>query len=178
MSDYENTSQEMGWDDEIQNDGSPFEVLPEGDYRFRVEKFERARHGGSEKIPACNKAVLTLAVSDGVHSGTVQTNLFLFRRFEWKICQFFTAIGQRKHGETIRMNWSMVPGSTGVCHVGTRKWKGNDGKEREGNEITEFYDPKEAPDVPMERAGVQPAAGQNWTELPTGFSTPWDAGKF
>ena len=37
------------------------------------------------------------------------------------------------------MNWGAVPGSTGVCHVGVRKWTGNDGKEREGNEINEFY---------------------------------------
>ena len=95
MSEYDSSFREFGWDDEIQNDSTPFEVLPEGDYRFRVEKFERGRHSGSEKIPPCNKAILTLSVNDGAHSGTVQTNLFLFSRFEWKLCQFFTAIGQR-----------------------------------------------------------------------------------
>ena len=45
------------------------------------------------------------------------------------------------------MNWSLVPGAIGTCHVGTRTWMGNDGKEHEGNEITEFYDPEEAPDI-------------------------------
>jgi len=145
MSEYDSSFREFGWDDEIQNDSTPFEVLPEGDYRFRVEKFERGRHSGSEKIPPCNKAILTLSVNDGAHSGTIQTNLFLFSRFEWKLCQLFTAIGQRRHGEAIRMNWSLVPGAIGTCHVGTRKWMGNDGKEHEGNEITEFYDPEEAP---------------------------------
>ena len=60
MSEFEkNMSGELGWDDEIQNEGG-YEVLPEGDYTFRVEKFERARHAGSEKIPPCNKAILTL----------------------------------------------------------------------------------------------------------------------
>ena len=59
MSEYDSSFREFGWDDEIQNDSTPFEVLPEGDYRFRVEKFERGRHSGSEKIPPCNKAILS-----------------------------------------------------------------------------------------------------------------------
>ena len=66
----------------------------------------------------------------------------------------------------MRMNWGAVPGSTGVCHVGVRKWTGNDGKERESNEITEFYDPENAPDVPQ------------WTELPQETPTPWSSGSF
>ena len=41
--------------------------------------------------------------------------------------------GTDSHGEAIRMNWSLVPGAIGTCHVGTRKWMGNDGKEHEGN---------------------------------------------
>lgn len=172
MSEYYSAEREFGWDDEIQNDGSPFQILPEGDYSFRVKKFERARHGGSEKIPPCNKAVLTITVCNSEASGDVQTNLFLHSKFEWKLCQFFTAIGQRRHGEAIRMNWGAVPGSTGTCKVGVRKWTGTDGKEHESNEITEFYDPENAPAVPAaQRSSV-------WRELPSGTSTPWDAGKF
>lgn len=129
MSEYDSSFREFGWDDEIQNDSTPFEVLPEGDYRFRVEKFERGRHSGSEKIPPCNKAILTLSVNDGAHSGTIQTNLFLFSRFEWKLCQLFTAIGQRRHGEAIRMNWSLVPGAIGTCPCGDTQM---DGQRRQG----------------------------------------------
>jgi len=176
MSEIYEGSREFGWDDEIQNDGSPFQVLPEGDYRFSVKKFERARHSGSEKIPACNKAILTITVSNSEASGDVQTNLFLHSKFEWKLCQFFVAIGQRKHGEAMRMNWGAVPGSGGVCHVGIRKWSGNDGKERESNEITEFYDPEIAPQV--SDAPPPGQQGQNWTELPQGTPTPWSSGSF
>lgn len=143
MSEFENQPRELAWDDEIQNDGGLYEVLPEGDYDFVVNKFERARHSGSDKIPPCNKAILTLSVFGEQATGTIQTNLFLYSKFEWKLCQFFTAIGHRKHGETLRMNWASVPGSSGICHVGVRKWTGNDGREHEGNEITEFYDPAE-----------------------------------
>lgn len=145
MNEFDSASRELGWDDEIQHDGSPFQVLPEGDYLFSVTKFERARHNGSEKIPPCNKAVLTLLLREKQGSGSVQTNLYLHSKFEWKLCQFFTAIGQRKHGEAIRMNWSEVTGASGYCHVTVRKWTGNDGKEREGNEVTEFYDPRNIP---------------------------------
>lgn len=159
MSQYDSTPREFGWDDEIQRDES-FQVLPEGDYRFTVTRFERARHSGSEKIPACNKAVLTLSVSGPEASGEVQTILFLHSKFEWKLCQFFTAIGQRRPGEAMRMNWGAVPGSSGMCRVGVRKWAGNDGKEREGNEINEFYDPEAAPAAAGQPQPQPPAA---WT---------------
>lgn len=175
MSEYNTTPRELSWDDEIQHDSSPFKVLPEGDYGFTVKRFERARHGGSDKIPPCNKAVLTLAVGNGEAAGEVQTSLFLYSNFEWKLCQFFTAIGQRKHGETMRMNWGAVPGASGVCRVGVRKWTGNDGKERESNEITEFYDPGSAPQIPK---GKMETGTQTFFELPQNTPTPWSTGNF
>ena len=161
MSQYDSTTREFGWDDEIQRDEA-FRVLPEGDYRFTVTRFERARHSGSEKIPACNKAVLTLSVSGPEASGEVQTSLFLHSKFEWKLCQFFTAIGQHRPGEAMRMNWGAVPGSSGMCRVGVRKWTGNDGKEREGNEINEFYDPEAAP-AAAGQPQPQPQPTAAWT---------------
>lgn len=176
MSNYDSMSREFGWDDEIQNDGSPFQILPEGDYSFTVKKFERARHSGSEKIPSCNKAILTLSVVNGEAAGEVQTNLFLHSKFEWKLCQFFTSIGKRKHGEAIRMNWGAVPGAGGVCHVGIRKWTGSDGKDRESNEITEFYSPEDAP--PVSAAQPETAPEQTWMELPQSTPTPWHNGNF
>jgi len=166
MSDYNPNLPEMDWDDEIENDNA-YEVLPEGDYRFRVQRFERARHPGSAKIPPCKKAALTLDVSNSANTGTVTANLLLHKSLEWKLCQFFTSIGQRRHGERLHMNWNAVPGASGVCHIGIRKWTGSDGKEHEGNEVAEFYDPAEAPDVPS-----------GFAELPQGMSTPWDTGEF
>lgn len=45
MSDF----MEYGWEDEIVNESGDYTLLPEGDYDFTIQKFERARHGGSEK---------------------------------------------------------------------------------------------------------------------------------
>lgn len=170
MSESSATPRELGWEDEIRNDGGPGQILPEGDYDFVVKKFERARHGGSEKIPACNKAVLTLAVSSAGANGEVPVSLFLYSKFEWKLCQFFTAIGQRRHGEAIRMNWGAVPGAAGRCRVGVRRWTDRDGKERESNEVAEFY-PPELPSAPG-------AGEQTWMNLPKAEPTPWDSGRF
>lgn len=135
----------MTWDDEIQNDGEGFRVLPEGEYNFTVTDFQRGRFEGSAKMAACPKAELTIMIHDPDGDVTVNENLFLNKKAEWKLCQFFTAIGHRKHGETMRMNWNAVKGAKGRCKVGIRKWTGNDGKEHENNEINAFIEPPEAP---------------------------------
>ena len=66
----ETIGRELDWDDEIENEGGGWVLLPEGEYDFIVEKFERGRHEGSAKIPPCNKAVLTLGMdcADGRHA--------------------------------------------------------------------------------------------------------------
>lgn len=135
---------EFGWDDVIEND-STFELLEEGDYEFVVKSFERARHTPREggKLPPCNKAVLTIEVSNTAGKrSTITHNLFLHSSCEGMLCSFFTAIGQRKKGEQLRMNWNSVPGSTGRCKVVQKKNFNNDDKH---NEIARFYEPGEKP---------------------------------
>lgn len=45
---------ELGWDDEIEK-GADYVLLPEGEYDFTIESFERGRFEGSDKAPACPK---------------------------------------------------------------------------------------------------------------------------
>ncbi len=75
------------------NDGGQYIILEEGDYNFTVSTFERARFPGSAKIPACNKAVLTLAVYTSNGVAFVKYDLILWSSLEWKISEFFRAIG-------------------------------------------------------------------------------------
>ena len=35
-----NTGRAIGWEDEIENDGTQWVLLPEGDYRFQVESLK------------------------------------------------------------------------------------------------------------------------------------------
>lgn len=145
------SEREFSWNDEIQND-STFEPLPAGDYSFTVKAFERGRHNGSAKLPPCNKAVLTIEVSSPEKKGTLTHNLFLHSKTEGMLCSFFNAIGARKHGETLRMDWNKVIGARGTCKVGLRKWTGDDGVERESNEISRFYEAS-AETAPTYQAG-------------------------
>jgi len=150
MSDTMN--REFGWEDTIEND-STWELLPEGDYEFEVKKFERQRHGGSEKMPACNKAVLNIEVTDGENKGTITHNLFLHTKTEGMLCAFFAGIGQRKPGEKLTMDWNKVVGSRGRCKVKVRDYTANNGEARQANQIQKFYAPDEVSAKKAYKAG-------------------------
>jgi hypothetical protein len=134
---------ELGWDDQIENDSPEYILLPEGDYNFEIVEFERGRHGGSEKLPPCNKAIVHVKITAPEGSTTIKHNLFLHTKTEGILCSFFSAIGQRRKGERITMNWGKVVGSTGRCKIGVRTWKNDEGKEMTFNEIKNFYEPDE-----------------------------------
>lgn len=137
------TERGFDWDDVIEKDGAEFVLLPEGDYTFTVESFERGRHPGSAKLPPCNKAILGIRIQgEGSNSILLTHNLFLHTKTEGMLSAFFSSIGQKKQGEKTTMNWGLVPGSTGRCKVGIHKYKKEDGEERTYNDIKKFY-PKE-----------------------------------
>lgn len=135
---------EIGWNEVIENDNPNYTTLPEGDYDFEVVNFERARHNGSEKLPPCNKAVVHLRIEGPEGVAVIRHNLFLHTITEGMLCAFFSAIGQRKHGERMQMNWNAVVGSRGRAKIGIRQWTGNDGEPHTSNEVKKFYE-AEAP---------------------------------
>lgn len=139
MADFGNA---LDWNDEISQE-SEFELLPAGEYTFTVESLERGRFDGSEKMSACPMANITLLVSDPVSgkSGKVFDSLYLNSKAEWKLSQFFVAIGQKKKGEPLRMNWTQVPGSTGRLELSVNKYSKN-GEERTNNRVSRYM-PKE-----------------------------------
>lgn len=130
---------EFGWEDEIIDEGKEFVLLPEGDYDFTVSKFERGRHNGSEKMPPCNVAKVTVTVWGAEDKLDITENFFLCNRMEWKLSQFFLALGLKKHGEPLRMNWNAVPGRRGKCHVYVDTYVKKDGGEGKSNKIKKYY---------------------------------------
>lgn len=138
------TEREFQWDDTITKDAADFVLLPEGDYNFTVESFERGRHAGSDKLPACNKAILTIRIDVPEGTARITHNLFLHSKTEGLLSAFFSGIGQKKKGEPLKMNWTQVPGSTGKCKVGIHSYL-KDGEERKNNEIKRFYPKEEGP---------------------------------
>lgn len=139
-----NVEREFQWDDTITKDAADFVLLPEGDYNFTVESFERGRHTGSDKLPACNKAILTIRIDAPEGTARITHNLFLHSKTEGLLSAFFSGIGQKKKGEPLKMNWAQVPGSTGKCKIGIHSYM-KDGEERKNNEIKRFYPKEEGP---------------------------------
>lgn len=143
---------ELGWEDEILLENE-FEPLPEGDYAFKVIAFKRARYEPKPgaKLPPCNMAELEIEIAgaDGAKR-TVFHNLYLHTKTEGLLSNFFISIGQKKHGEPLRMNWNAVIGATGRCKVVINEWTNNKGETRRNNQISRFYDPE---DIPKFRPG-------------------------
>ena len=149
MSNYNNDGYELGWDAEIEKESADFIVAEPGDYDFVVTGFERARFAGSAKMPPCNQAKLSIKLIIPGEGGEciVKHNLFLYSKTEWKLCQFFTSIGQRQKGQRVRMNWNAVIGSRGRCKVSKRSWE-KDNKTYWTNDIDEFYAPEQNNGLP------------------------------
>ena len=127
MTEYNNNfEREFGWDDVIQQD-QEFVLLPEGLYEFTVTGLERARHtpGVNGKLPACNKAIVSVEVVAPQGTVTMKHNLFLHSSTEGMLSAFFGAIGQKKKGEPLKMNWNTIIGARGVCRLFIDTYNGN-----------------------------------------------------
>lgn len=176
MSDYNNNQGfELGWDAEIEKDSPDFILLPDGEYDFVVKSFERGRHNGSDKVGPCPKAILTLGIDTYQGEAIVRKDLLLHSKLEGLLCEFFTCIGQRQHGQCVAMNWNAVPGARGRCKIGTRVYNGN-----QYNEVKKFLEPA-APAAPQYQPPQQYAgAPQNTPSTPPQPPTGggWQGGKF
>lgn len=130
------------WDSEIQDDGDQqgefFVFDPESIVDFKVKAMTRTTSHGLN----CPMAKLDLELSDGEHKARCLDNLILHSKAEWKLCQFFSAIGQRRHGEKIKPRWNEVEGASGRCKVGVRTYEKN-GEEREINEVLRYLEPED-----------------------------------
>jgi hypothetical protein len=147
----ENTTAERAydWEDEIENGGAggiEYVTLPEGtEAAFEVVGFERERYtpGPNAKLPPCNKAVIEIRVDGFAEGQTIKENLFLHSRCEGILCAFFASIGQRQHGEKLKMNWPQVIGSKGRAKFSIRKYE-KDGQERTINQVKTWLDPEKS----------------------------------
>lgn len=168
-----NNERELGWDDEIEKDGSDFILLPDGDYDFTVAKFERGRFQGSAKMPACNQAKLELTVHSPQGDVVIFHNLFLHTKTEGLLSNFFAGIGQKRKGEKLRMNWNAVIGARGRLMLEINKFTKKDGSEGTNNQVKKFYSYDEIPgkqqqpsyqQAPPQQQYQQPAYQQQPTQ--------------
>lgn len=120
-------------------------LLPEGFYPFRVEKMERERYQGSQKMPQCPMAKLTLAVAgtDGRETA-VQQRLYITRNQLWKVSRFMEAVGRgRNEAGKVIIDWGGIEGMGGFVKLKVRSYTGRDGQERQTNDVEWFVKPEE-----------------------------------
>lgn len=163
-----NNAQALDWDADFtaqDTDRSP--LLPEGDYRFEIVKVERAHHGGSAKIPACNKAIVTFRILSTQGEAIIKENYYLLNE-GWRkqmMTAFFASIGLadretvENHG-SIKPHWSNeIAGRRGVCHIAPRTYQ-RDGQTYQTNDLKELYphwnQPNVEPIAPPQNAGYTP----------------------
>ncbi|MGN0902406.1 MAG: hypothetical protein ACI4M9_03900, partial [Succinivibrio sp.] len=139
-----NENYEIGWDDDIEKDGNEFILLDEGEYEFTISKFERGRFPGSAKIPACNKAILTLVIESEQGRAVVTADLIMYSSMEWKLSQFLRSIGLKKEGEKVRVKWDQLVGRKGRCLIKHRTYTNKNNEEKQTNDVEKFLDAKDS----------------------------------
>lgn len=157
----------LGWGDSISQENQ-FTLLPAGDYYFTIKKFERGNFEGSEKISACPKAIITFEVTAPDGSSAILTeNYLLHTKMEWKLSEFFAAIGMKQKGQPAVMQWSPdLIGKTGVCKVIVHKYK-KDGEDRETNRIDKLYPSYDQPILaPPQQNGYGVPPAQQYNTMP------------
>lgn len=163
---------ELDWDSALTEDSKEFTLLPDGEYDFHVEKFERAMSKSGNKM-----AKLTLVVTDGKNKVTVFDNIVLISSMVWKISSFFGALGMKKRGETVNMNWNEIYGKIGRCNLKLVEYDKNDGSKGQRNEIEGYIykeDVKESNTNQSRPTFTQPS----FPEEKQGFSGNFNFGEF
>ena len=164
---YQNAPQgnALGWDDDFEAQESTFVLLPEGDYWFEITKLEKGRHNGSDKVPPCNKAIITFCIH-APQGDIIITENYLLIDLDWarrKMTEFFSAIGfAEKGGQRVWMHWTPdLIGKRGICHIAPRKYKTQDGDERQTNDLKKLYPTWNQPNVePIAPSAPQQSAYQ------------------
>lgn len=133
------TDEILDYDDEIENEGSEFTVLPEGDeVVFTVKEVEKGRNKDGTKPQV--RVHLALESVAGNGRTNVTDFITMTRKSEWKLCEFFTALGIRRHGERLKMRWD-IEGMSGRATVTVDEYTGRDGDLRQSNKIKKYLDP-------------------------------------
>lgn len=128
------------WDDSIEKDSEERALVPEGDYNAKILWVEKGEFAGSARLSACPKAIITMVLDAGDTPVPITTTLLLHRRLEWKIKEFFRAVGRAKHGEAYVMDWENLGGAKLRVHVSNHTYLDKFGEEKVSNQVDKFYD--------------------------------------
>jgi len=140
----------LSWNEEIAEDSIGGVVLPPGTYKFAVQTVTKKIFSGSDKLPACDQAVINLKIFDNAGEVAQINHTFsLLRKFEGKIGNFFVSVGLKEAGKPFVMDWKASQGKQGFCEIENSTYNGStfnrvkkfiDQNSEEGQQkIEEFY---------------------------------------
>ena len=129
----------MDWNDVIEDDGQEFVLLPEGGYNVVVTNFERGRFPGSAKIPATNKATISIQNFSEMGVALMKFDLIFSKALTWKLSAFFRSIFQKKVVK-ITMDWNKVLGAKGRAHIKQKVYTNQSDEEKNINDLDYFID--------------------------------------
>lgn len=135
----------LGWGDSFIAEESSYTLLPVGEYPFKVVGFERKIYdGNSDKIQnGTPYAEIEMEFTGAEGTTKVFDRLYMVKKWQWKLTQFFTGIGQAPViGQPFSPNWGTVVGSQGRAKLGINKYTSSKtGKENKNNQIDEYLAP-------------------------------------
>lgn len=139
-----NENEFLDWNGSFMAEESSFKLFPAGEYPFTVTGFERKIYDGqSEKIQNGTPfAEIKLEFTGPEGTTNVEDRLFMTKKWQWKLTQFFTAIGQEPVlGQAFSPNWSIVVGSQGRAKLKINKYTKRDGSPGENNQVGDYLKP-------------------------------------
>ena len=146
-------------------DDNTFEVLPDGDYHFRVASHEIG-YSTSDKLPPNTQQVICYLeipfMKDGsVAYAKIRNNLNVYSKALFAIRQFTDCIGLTPEKGRASINLDNMDGKTGVCALTTVESKNGN----EYNNVQLFYAPSKAPAV----TANDDAWNTGWQSVPEGL---------
>ncbi|WP_270364373.1 hypothetical protein [Enterococcus malodoratus] len=167
-----NENEFLGWGDSFIAEESSFTLLPAGEYPFTVTGFERKIYdGNSTKIQnGTPYAEIEMEFTGAEGTTKVIDRLYMVKKWQWKLTQFFTGIGQAPIiGQPFAPNWGTVVGSRGRAKLLINEYTSQKtGKENKNNQIDEYLapvansgvvsQPTQQQTQPQQQGGFQPGA--------------------
>ena len=131
------------WDAPLDDEGREFKILPKAEYRFVVAQKPivpvTSKGDKTKGAPMARLELIIYALDDVNFENPLAIgfdSLIRHTSTDFKVCQFFVAIGERKHKEIITPNWAMVPGATGLAIFFPDKYEG-----KESMKVERYLDP-------------------------------------
>ncbi len=133
----------------LELDDNTFEVLPDGDYHFKVDSHE-VGYATSDKMPPNTQQITCYLeipfMKDGkIEYAKVRNNLNIYKKALFAVRQFVECIGMVPEKGKMQVNLEKMDGMTGICNITVMESQNGN----EFNRVQVFYPPSKAPTVTL-----------------------------